>query len=541
VTYNSAKWLDDFFRSLEWQSYPLERINLFVVDNGSSDGSLARCKELTVKLGLASRTFMQSNNVGFGLGHDRAIRAGTAPIVLVSNVDLQFERDAIKNAVHLFSASAESVASIEFAQTPYEHPKYYNPVTLRTNWNSHACVLMRREAYLTIGGYDEGIFMYGEDVELSYRFRSYGYELLYCPYARVRHDTYQEAGEIKPLQIVGSVAANVRLRLRFGSVGDRVRILPLIAALLIQEEPFPGARARMFRSVASAVRPTRKRVGSAPAQFPFHGFDYDVTRPGAFVPTLSLTGGPKVSVITRTYAGRQSLLLEALHSLMNQTYRNIEVIVVEDGSDGSRQIVEDFARSTEMNIIHVQAEKRGRSHAGNIGLETASGQLMCFLDDDDLLFADHIELLVAKLQEVEISSAVYSAAFEVGTDHLSKGGYDERTISAPAILMQEFSEATLWHHNYMAIQSVMFRRELFDVRGGFDVTLDALEDWNLWLRYAHNNQFSFVPKITSLYRIPASPEVLVRRQADLHTAYELARSRAALQLGLTNPPPGAVH
>ena len=59
-------------------------------------------------------------------------------------------------------------------QIPYEHPKAYDPVTLDTPWVSGAATLFRREAFEAVGGFDDAIFMYGEDVDLSWRLRARG-------------------------------------------------------------------------------------------------------------------------------------------------------------------------------------------------------------------------------------------------------------------------------------------------------------------------------------------------------------------------------
>ena len=72
----------------------------------------------------------------------------------------------------------------------------------------------------------------------------------------------------------------------------------------------------------------------------------------------------------------------------------------------------------------------------------------------------------------------------------------------------------------MAIQSVLFKRQLFLDRGGFDTDVDYLEDWLLWLRYAFNNTFIFVPKLTSLFRVPADPQLWDKRKQSLDDALE---------------------
>ncbi|MBK8401205.1 MAG: glycosyltransferase [Propionivibrio sp.] len=67
-------------------------------------------------------------------------------------------------------------------------------------------------------GYEDRIFAYGEDVELSYRLRDHGFRLKYCPKAVCYHYSYEEAGQLKPLQFFGGTLANFYIRLRYGSI-----------------------------------------------------------------------------------------------------------------------------------------------------------------------------------------------------------------------------------------------------------------------------------------------------------------------------------
>ena len=108
------------------------------------------------------------------------------------------------------------VAAWELRQLPYEHPKAYDPATLDTSWVSGAATLFRRSAFDAVGGFEPRIFMYGEDVDLSWRLRASGFRLRYLPRHAVVHRTYKVGGEVKPLQILGGVETNLCLRARFG-------------------------------------------------------------------------------------------------------------------------------------------------------------------------------------------------------------------------------------------------------------------------------------------------------------------------------------
>ncbi|MBC7203621.1 MAG: hypothetical protein H5U29_08890 [Pusillimonas sp.] len=101
-------------------------------------------------------------------------------------------------------------------------------------------------------------------------------------------------------------------------------------------------------------------------------------------------------------------------------------------------------------------------------------------------------------------------------------------MARPAAFFQEWDYEVLKDHNFIPIQSILFKRELFELRGGFDRKLEQLEDWNLWLRYGLGSNFLFIPKTTSLFRSPAKLRTRISRVKALQGAYETAKSRATL-------------
>lgn len=535
VTYNSEKWVDGFFESLKHQSYPLGRLNLYFVDNGSSDDTVEALGRWREKLGarLAGFQVLQGDNVGFGAGHDRAIKLGSANYFLVSNIDIVFAEDSIDKIVSCaLSGNQEDVASWELRQAPYEHPKYYDPVTLETNWSSHACVLIRRSAYVEVGGYEDQIFMYGEDVELSYRFRSYGFRLRYCPSAVVYHYTYEYEQHVKPIQYVGSTLANAYIRLRYGRLTDKIGAGVLQLLLLLRPQAYPGSRRDLLRNIAKIISKTSYFLnGKGPGKdafFPFRGFDYEMIRDGAFWRVGDpFVEQPLVTIVTRTYQKRDEFLRQSIMTVFNQTYRNIELIVVEDGGSTMSALVSELRPPEGQSVRFYGLDKVGRSVTGNYGLEMAKGKYCMFLDDDDLLFSDHVEVLVSELLKNEEAVAAYSLAMEVGTVAVGNTGqYKEVSYETHSSFKHEYDYDVLLDHNFIPIQSLLFKRELYLTRGGFEVDMSNLEDWNLWLRYGYKNRFCYVPKTTSLFRTPADPKVRLSRHKQLHEAYVVAKSRA---------------
>jgi hypothetical protein len=155
-------------------------------------------------------------------------------------------------------------------------------------------------------------------------------------------------------------------------------------------------------------------------------------------------------------------------------------------------------------------------------LALATGSLICFLDDDDLFYADHVETLVDTFDAHPQAGAVYGLGYEVRTEVQSTEPWVYKDVAHSLVHRQPFNRAVLWHHNYLPIQTVLFRRALYEQHGGFDPELDQLEDWNLWVRYSLTSDFVMVDKVTSLYRVPARAVDAAARQQLLDDYYAKA-------------------
>lgn len=230
---------------------------------------------------------------------------------------------------------------------------------------------------------------------------------------------------------------------------------------------------------------------------------------------------PLVSILVRTI-GRRAQLERALATVRNQTYRNLEVVIVEDGAASLHEFLADYA---DLNIVYRPVgENRGRCHAGNLAMAAAAGDYLCFLDEDDELFADHVEQLVVCLRDAGAQVA-YATALEVETQWDSRYAI-EREGSRAVVFNRPYSQIELCQRNYMPICSVLFARRLFEECGGLDVELDNQEDWDLWLRYSTKaGRFAHIDKTTSLYRVPLSAAVRAERHQTLLAYYHQARAK----------------
>lgn len=237
---------------------------------------------------------------------------------------------------------------------------------------------------------------------------------------------------------------------------------------------------------------------------------------------LSLINKPEVSVIIRTLK-RPQVLKETLQSLREQTYKDFEVIIIEDGPNTSEEMItNEFA---DLPIVyHAFGENKGRTKAGNFGLQMAKGKYINFLDDDDLFLPNHLEVLVQALENNKKYKIGYSMAYMVPTKMLSTDPYQYKE-KRPIVEKYPFNRAFLFQNNYISIQSILFEKSIYLEEGGFDENLDYFEDWDLWVRYSLKNDFLFVPEVTSKFRIPYDKQEVVKRNAKFDEAMSGIREK----------------
>lgn len=539
VLFNSREHLHSLIKSLTDQSYPLQKIALHIFDNDSHDGSLILCDRILKPYQYKfNKISIQQNdkNIGFGRAHNALLKQGEGKYIFILNPDCILTSNCIEILASTAEEDATDVAAWEARQAPYEHPKNYDPLTLETSWCSAAALFVRRESFELIHGFDPKLFLYAEDVDFSWRLRQHDKKLRYIPSAVVYHNTYQYPGECKPIQFLGSTRNNLMLRSRYGSWRDIFKgYLQYIALMLpFSNKPILGHRLHIFRGLVRSIlnfsyfrncnHVTQKR-GIIDTQF--NGWDYGINREGAFFDIsvgLKQTKYPKISVLIRT-TGRRNLLKDALRSIQQQTYPNVEVVIVEDGLATVEDVGNEFP---ELEVQYRSLLRNvGRCQAGNVAMEIAKGEYFIFLDDDDLFYPDHLEQLMGSMQLYKAKVA-YSYAFELPTT-LDESNW---TIKAQGqmytVFRQEFSFIKLLEYNYIPINTLLFHHSLFKECGGLDPEYELLEDWNLFLRFALKvRPFVTVPKTTALYRTPLNRESAHKRNMQMQNALHVRRMRHA--------------
>jgi glycosyltransferase involved in cell wall biosynthesis len=194
-------------------------------------------------------------------------------------------------------------------------------------------------------------------------------------------------------------------------------------------------------------------------------------------------GIPKVSVIIPAH-NAERYIRDSLDSVLAQSYSDLEVIVVDDGStDGTR----DAVLAVKGPIRCLTQVNAGPSAARNAGIAAARGELICFLDADDLWTPDKLQRQVAFMEEHP----------EVGLVFSDEEEFDDAGVHCPSLLATtrygsglgpkqhiEGAFQKLLEENFIPTSTVMARRRCFDAAGLFDVALRAAEDRDMWARIA---------------------------------------------------------
>ncbi|PIE83164.1 MAG: hypothetical protein CSA09_03620 [Candidatus Contendobacter odensis] len=196
-----------------------------------------------------------------------------------------------------------------------------------------------------------------------------------------------------------------------------------------------------------------------------------------------------VSIIVRSMA--RPSLHEALESIASQHYPCIEVIVVNAYGPGHPPL-DKYCGQFPLHFADSECAL-DRCSAANLGLDTAHGQYIGFLDDDDLLFPEHVSVLVEALHAHTELQVAYSGVQMIA--YLVDGSAGFKTL-----YNHSFHLPSLRAQNYIPMHAVLFDRILLDSGCRFDENLMLYEDWDFWLQLAEHSKFLHINKITACYR-----------------------------------------
>ena len=194
---------------------------------------------------------------------------------------------------------------------------------------------------------------------------------------------------------------------------------------------------------------------------------------------------PEVSVIIPTY-NRVKLLDRAIKSVLSQTYKDFEIIIVDDCSKKPAEIQQLIGSYQDKRINYIRHESnKGGSAARNTGIRAARGTYVAFLDDDDEWVSNKLEMQmqIYKQSKDKRLGVVYSGITFVNSDKSS-------SLVIKPQYRGDVQKAVL-RACILGSATPIIRRDLFATAGYFDETLPSCQDWDMWIRLSQHCTFDF--------------------------------------------------
>jgi len=202
-----------------------------------------------------------------------------------------------------------------------------------------------------------------------------------------------------------------------------------------------------------------------------------------------------VSVIMATY-NRENYLPYAIDSVLHQTYPNLELLIIDDGSiDGTRELVNSYK---DPRISYYYQENKGQSSAINVGIQHARGDFISFLDSDNLWKLDKLDRQVRLMNDNPDYQVVYGENEIIDENGILQAVNGSVTRHSGNIMKQ------LLVYNFVNFNTTMIRAECFRELGGMNSTVPAGPDYDLFLKFSTRYQFLYVPQIFAQYRVMAN-------------------------------------
>lgn len=208
---------------------------------------------------------------------------------------------------------------------------------------------------------------------------------------------------------------------------------------------------------------------------------------------LKMSTEPLVTIVVITYNRHWWLEHHSIPSVLTQIYQNIELILVDDGTDDASQVLNKFDYNRRIRYLKTAKPGMGTGAARNVGLLNARGKYVGFLDDDDCLLRNHVNTLVLFLESNLKYKAAYTDAFRIHYDSNGDGTY-RRNPGTEVPHSNDFNRELLFVKNLMPVNCVMFVKP--DPMLLHDETLPSHEDWLFWFQLCKRYDFFHIKKVT---------------------------------------------
>lgn len=522
-------------RSLLCQTRPPAEV--IVVDNGSRDRSC----EIAESFGKAVTTISAAKGGASAARNAGAARADGEALMFLDADDL-LGPTVLEELTEVLRDHARAVACCPWMRFELENdcwlarpascaprrPGQDHLAAWLTGWYHPPCsVLWSRAAYEASGGWDEDV-MVNTDGDLMMRALIAGIPLVPTAggtayYRRLPGEAVSLSGRRKSRTGCESRFKVLNRIAQLLEDGGRLRRYrrPLAEAYDILAEDcgtsLPDLRARAKAAAQRHGGPRLLRRAVRRVDFATRRLRPDrlpTPLPAAARPATSADRSspaapdPLVSVVVPTY-NRAALLPRAVRGALNQSYRHLELLIIDDASSDDTAAVVAEIGDPRVRYLR-QAQNGGVAAARNRGLREAKGALIAFLDSDDEWMPNKLERQVDLMRRRPDKVAlVHSGVLEHGAD-------GDRIVHRPQHRGDVWHEMLHWNAVGSAASGVVIRREVVETVGLFDASLPAIEDYDYWTRVSRFYELDFVSEPLIVYHNEAQqgPAAQARRSRD---------------------------
>lgn len=203
---------------------------------------------------------------------------------------------------------------------------------------------------------------------------------------------------------------------------------------------------------------------------------------------------PTVSVIIPTY-NRANYLNRTINSVLNQTFKDFELIIVDDGStDNTKSLVREFSKNDSRIKYIWQENSGGPSKPLNNGIINSKGKYIAFLGSDDEFLPEKLEKQIKKFDSVEENVGLVYC----GLRYVPENGKKSKIV-VTELRGDLFNE--ILENSFIAGIAPLVKSECFQKLGILDESLPSGEDWDMWIRISKNYKFDYVPEPLAIYHI----------------------------------------
>ena len=510
--HNYAAYLREAVESVLQQTY--REFEIVIVDDGSTDESLALAKQLAAQHGadVPIRVF-HLEDVGPSAARRFGVMQSRGRYYLPLDADDRIAAEFLVKTVPILDADSElgfvyvDTAFFGDVQEHQHQPEYDFKALCQENFISY-CSLVRKAAFDEVGGYDPENWGYYEDWDLWIRLGGAGWQgrHLAAPLFFYRHHFdsslslfSRRLGPIYKAFLIdrhpelhsAEVVSQARTLLQ-GMPSGWSRRPPLrriheLRALLAQNHQNPHVKFFLALALAKEGQ-VNEPVALLRSILDCSAEDREAEN--LLAQLLAAGEPPLVSVIVPTY-NRPLLLREALCSILAQSFKDFEIIVVNDAGCEVDSIIKPL--KLQGRILSLRHEvNRGLGAARNTGVRAARGRYIAYLDDDDRFYPQHLQTLVDFLR-AHPGTVAYTDALRARQEHLQG-----RWIVTQRELLysHDWDNDKILMHNFVPVLCFMHEKAFLEKSGFFDESLDRHEDWDLWIRLSRHYPFAHIRTVT---------------------------------------------